>query len=82
MRRRYVTAATQVRPGVQGWRCADRPGDGVGHELQHLVGVADSRLAGRAGGVCEVLAAGRVQWVVRSSHINASAAPPTSLRRL
>ena len=35
---------------------------GVGHELQHLVGVADSRLAGQAGGVCEVLAAGRVQF--------------------
>ena len=27
MRRRYVTHATQVRPGVQGRRCADRPGD-------------------------------------------------------
>ena len=27
MRRRYVTHTTQVRPGVQGRRCADRPGD-------------------------------------------------------
>ena len=27
MRRRYVTHTTQVRPGVQGRCCADRPGD-------------------------------------------------------
>ena len=27
MRRRYVTHTTQVRLGVQGRRCADRPGD-------------------------------------------------------
>ena len=38
MRRRYVTHTTQVRPGVQGRRCADRPGDA--HALRHTFGTA------------------------------------------